>query len=119
MVKTTLSRWVSALLKSTYADLVSKPLTRALAHSASRVTKGGGTFGLPYSQTRTHEVRNWSITLAAANSFRLDKNLANLILKIGKTFRRFYLRNVSSLHLNDLHSLSAFVDTGHSCRIGR
>ena len=79
MVKTTLARWVSALIKSTYADLSSKPLARALAHSASRVTKGGGgAFGLPFSQTRTHEVRTWSTTLAAANSLRLDKILQTI-----------------------------------------
>ena len=72
---------------------------------------------MPLSQARAHEVRAWSTTLAAANSVRLDDILQATYWKSWNVFTDFYLRDVSAVRLDGLHSLSAVVATGHSCRL--
>ena len=42
IVKTTLSRWISALIKAAYADLASNPLAGAETRAAGQATRGGG-----------------------------------------------------------------------------
>ena len=72
---------------------------------------------MPLSQTRTHEVRAWNATLAAANSVSLDDILQAAYWKSLNVFVDFYFRNVSNVRLDNLHSLSAVLATGHSCRL--
>ena len=118
IVKTTLSRWVSALIKSAYADLASEPRAGASEHLTDRpLGRGGGALTLPLSQARTHEVRAWSASIAAANSVRLDEILQAAYWRSTNVFVDFYLRDVSSVRLDGLHTLSAVVTSGHSCRI--
>ena len=78
---------------------------------------GGGAATLPLSQARAHEVRAGSITLAAASSVRLDDIIQATFWESSSVFTDFFLRDVTDIRLDGLHSLSAVVATGRSCRL--
>ena len=85
--------------------------------SVGRKGGGGGAPVLPLSHARAHEVRAWSATLAATNSVRLDDILQAAFWRSPNVFVDFYLRDVSSLRLDGLNSLSAVATTGRRCRL--
>ena len=110
IIKSTLARWISSVIKDAYSSLDTHPVAGASATSASQ---GGGASLIPLTQPRVHEVRAWSTTLAAAQSSRLHEVLKAAYWKSADVFTEFYLRDISCVRLDGQYALSAVVAAGH------
>ena len=110
VIKSTLSRWVSSVIKDSYAALA--PNNVAVGNLGLDQSKGGDESLIPLSQPRVHEVRAWSTTLAAAQSSRLEEVLRAAYWRSPNVFISCYLRDVSCIRLDGQHALSAVVAAG-------
>ncbi|XP_070211471.1 uncharacterized protein [Littorina saxatilis] len=98
ITKTTLARWVSALIKHAY--------------EWSRRNEGGTQPVLPLESARAHETRAWASSLAVLRSRRLEEVLHTAYWRSEDVFMNFYLRDISALRQDGSRALPAMVAGG-------
>lgn len=97
IIKSTLARWVSTLVRQAYIWWQ---------------RKGGGQSVLPLRSARTHELRAWASSSAVLRSRRLQEVMDSAYWASEDVFMNFYLRDIASSRMDGTFGLPAMVAAG-------